>query len=722
MTRPLWHLAWLAMLALGFAAAPRPANATVRALFVGVDTYRWSTWKNVPQFDNLKGAVGDVRRIKIALEARYNWPLDKEIAGQCPSKNDVSTTLINECAGRDAIVAALRDLIARSSPGDTVLFYFAGHGSQVHNIDRTQKSGRNDTILPYDARDLTAGKPPNEILDVELNAWIENARNQGMNVVTIFDSCHSRTGTRAGRTGVLRIGRRVPEGVVVTTRPIDRIIPPRPGSSRGYRVHLAAALDQEQAAEVALQSSTPPAAPAVSDAVTAIGPRPGDTGKSDDERAGTFTSALVAAIERRQDTTFADLIADVQQNVRDETQHPQAEAQPSVALEATFEGRTPTAPVFTAKRDGSVITLGAGRIAVVTKDSTYGLFDDRKIALDNAATPLATAKVSAVDFDTATLALDATTTTLPDKPLFARELVHAYGVNRVPVTIALLDKNTALEAQLRAAVAPLQFASLASDSRLLIQNDVPPNASHLYMVERGQQLADLGNADPPLFASRLATVLKAMARVEDILALRDGSPEPALSLCVDDRPYNAITHVECPSQTGSASANTGFTKTRCTVKRPGQHHPTLKCPSRTKSANARGSWTMRVIKHVIPATSEVKLAVTNKADVARYVYVLMIENRQEVTLLTPEDAPLRDHRTQVVVFTVSNPGTKQFLVLASEKPIPAGLLEQDGARDAASCSGQLERLLCTAGSGGVRDPTIAHTEPWAAIISTVEFR
>jgi hypothetical protein len=699
MTHLARRLAWMVVLALAAIMVPQSANATVRALFVGVDDYEWS---EVNQFANLTGAVGDVRRIKQALMARYNWSLDTPADG-CRSQNDISITLTDKCAARDSIVAALKGLIARSHVGDTVLFYFAGHGSQLNNTDRTQKSGSNDTILPYDARDPTPGKPPNEIVDVELNAWIENARNQGVNVVTIFDSCHSKTATRDARTSMRWVERRVHEAMVVAksvgrgspmprnmvegTRAPDTIIPSRLGH-RGYRVHFAAALDHELAAEVALVPGSTPVDTSSSDPVSKIGGRPGDDSAGKGKSAGTFTTALVAAIQDRKDDTFADLIANVQLSINDQTQHPQAEAQPSAALDGTFEGRTPAAPVFRAKRDGAAITLAAGKIAVVTERSTYALFADRQRALDSTAAPLATAKVTRVDFETSSLAPDVPAASLPDA-LFARELVHDYGVNQVRVAISLLDKDAALEGKLAAAIAPLKFAVLASDSTLHLQNDLSPDANRIFVVEHGQTLADLGIVDDH-FAGRLATTLKAMARVQDILDLRAASAEPDLLLCIDDRLYTIEP---------------------------------LNCPVPTEAVNANGRPSLRSKQHVIPASNELRLTVKNNAGVPRYVYVLMIENRQDVTLLTPEDAPLREHHTQLVVFTVSNPGTKQFLVLASEKPIAAGLLEQDGARDAAGCSGplgRLEQLLCTAGSGSARDPAIPHVASWAAIVKSLE--
>ena len=69
-------------------------------------------------------------RIKAALRSGYGLDLDEGKAGECSSANAISITLTDGCATRRAILDALDDRIAASSAGDTLLFYFAGHGGQ----------------------------------------------------------------------------------------------------------------------------------------------------------------------------------------------------------------------------------------------------------------------------------------------------------------------------------------------------------------------------------------------------------------------------------------------------------------------------------------------------------------------------------------------------------------------------------------------------------------
>ena len=93
-----WPLA-VTMLA---ACLPAPAAAALRAVFVGVDKYLYSR-TNLPtaNFDDLRGAVGDVGRIKAALRTAYGLDLDDAAPGRCTG-NAVSITLLDGCATRAA--------------------------------------------------------------------------------------------------------------------------------------------------------------------------------------------------------------------------------------------------------------------------------------------------------------------------------------------------------------------------------------------------------------------------------------------------------------------------------------------------------------------------------------------------------------------------------------------------------------------------------------------
>ena len=144
-------------------ASVGPDTRRIHALIVGIDRYRHSDARQPGAvFSDLRGAVGDAQRFKQALAELYGVNVDVPTEGACDSSNDLTTTLTDDCATRARILKALEQRIETLSPGDTLLFYFAGHGSRYRDDEvRDQDTGYNGTIMPTDARnpDGSPGEP-----------------------------------------------------------------------------------------------------------------------------------------------------------------------------------------------------------------------------------------------------------------------------------------------------------------------------------------------------------------------------------------------------------------------------------------------------------------------------------------------------------------------------------------------------------------------------------
>jgi len=154
-----------------------------RALLVGIDQY-----KN-PAVPPTYGGKDDAESMhRLALSR--GW-----------FRSDEIRTLI----GPEATAANIKKefvswLINESAPGDQILFFYSGHGTQVvDEIDGDERDGdqRDEAIAPYDAFGKD-GRLFNVITDDEFNQWI--GKLSGRSVVLIFDSCHSGTVTRSVRS------------------------------------------------------------------------------------------------------------------------------------------------------------------------------------------------------------------------------------------------------------------------------------------------------------------------------------------------------------------------------------------------------------------------------------------------------------------------------------------------------------------------------------------
>lgn len=166
-----------------------PVQAEVRAVLVGVSDYR--------QLEaDLKGPVADVALMAEVLVARG-----------VAAAQIVTLTSGGAEPDRAGIMAALADLAARSVPGDTVLFYFSGHGGQAPDASGDEGGGWDEILLPSDAAGWkgSIGAVENAVLDDELQIWAQGLLSRGVQVVGVIDACHSDTGFRAaGGKGVAR--------------------------------------------------------------------------------------------------------------------------------------------------------------------------------------------------------------------------------------------------------------------------------------------------------------------------------------------------------------------------------------------------------------------------------------------------------------------------------------------------------------------------------------
>ncbi len=651
-------------LALALCSAAPASAGEIRALFVGIDRYLYSatpvrgsrTVTPTAGFQDLSGAVADTMRMREAMREIYKLAIDTPPdvqRGSCKTSNSVSITLTDICATRAEILTSFRRQVAASKPDDTLLFYFAGHGSQfLDTVIRDQKSGYNDTIMPTDARKPGA-LSDGDIMDRELRTEIDAATDKGVNVVTIFDSCNSGTATRD--PSAEGVPRKVPALKVQSVRPL--LAQNRSGPGGGYRVHLAAAADGEEAREVG---------------------RPGD------RKAGVFTTALVKTMKIMPNARFADLATEVRMRVEEAGhggQNPQAEG----ALNASIGGGTDYRPTLEAASAGDGVRLAAGRLSGVTLGSSYALFGSVTDALAMGGVPLASGKVVSVDDRSAMLTFAGRLAEPLPVRLVALETAHAFGGQ--PLLIRYQGLTPAGQAGLAAAITGLTYAKVGEPAQLLVTSGTVEGAAGLRLIGLdGIGDVDLGLAADPAFAARLRRALQKVARVQALLDLARVKPvgpvppQPDISFCISsDLDYDLE---QCPPVETSDG-------------------PTLTLNKAAKLA--------------VVNTSERPLFVYVFAIDSSYTVNLMLppSGAIDTTALAAGAAVQRSDTGPV------DAGRLQFLTLATEFPINAAALEQSGvgARDPAGCVSALERILCAAAIG-TRDPSVPRSGAWSALLTS----
>jgi hypothetical protein len=131
-----------------------------RALVIGINNYQD---KNIPA---LKTAVNDAREFAKLLQTRYGFKV---------------TLLLDRQATRQAIMEKMRDLAVNTSPDESVLIYYAGHGE----VDRVLNDG---WWVPADA---TGGNATTYVDNMFVQRVMKGMKAR--HVLLVSDSCYSGT-------------------------------------------------------------------------------------------------------------------------------------------------------------------------------------------------------------------------------------------------------------------------------------------------------------------------------------------------------------------------------------------------------------------------------------------------------------------------------------------------------------------------------------------------
>ncbi len=171
-------------------ACAGPLAAETRALLIGVGDYE--------HLDaDLRGPVNDVALMARTLMSRGVAPEHITVLTTAPEL--LPEGLTTGMPRREAILAGLAEAAEATGEGDTVFFYFSGHGSQAPDLDGDDQGGYDEILLPSDASGWkgTIGAVENAILDDELRAAAEAIMSDGAALVAVLDACHAATGFRA---------------------------------------------------------------------------------------------------------------------------------------------------------------------------------------------------------------------------------------------------------------------------------------------------------------------------------------------------------------------------------------------------------------------------------------------------------------------------------------------------------------------------------------------
>jgi hypothetical protein len=321
------------VLFLSICLLPLNANADKWALLVGINDY---IDQRIP---DLKGCESDIDLVKDILTTKYGFP-----------ETHVKQLKSRQATRENLIEAFSTWLIEKPSPGDVVLFYFSGHGTQIPDADGDEKDGEDEALCPADTGVDTQ---LNVLTDDELQVLLGQIPTQ--NVTVVFDSCHSGTATR----DLVFVGNLLQQPRVLQR---DLILAAKPPATRP--VQRESDFELENPNHVFISAC---------DAHELAMDAPWQTPDGGYFYAGALTKNLIDQLKAASaDMTYRDLIRKVSHGVRKKSdQTPQLEGNAEMPI--FFEQTPGESSIPIAGVEAGRVQLGAGAIHGVTKGSVYAI-------------------------------------------------------------------------------------------------------------------------------------------------------------------------------------------------------------------------------------------------------------------------------------------------------------------------------------------------------------
>jgi hypothetical protein len=210
------------------ATAGTSGGGALAALCIGIDAYG---------AQSLNGCVADSQSFADALRP---WGFAVQ-------------SLTNERATRQAITAAIDRVLTASNAGDVVVIQYAGHGTQLPDLNGDESDGLDEAWVPYDYNEGEF------VIDDDLGALFDRHRDRGIQLVVFTDCCHSGTSTRfMPPPGAPQ--RAVHSRYLAVPRDVVDLFKQKRGTAQtgarfgaadslGWEIHFAACQDQQSAYE-----------------------------------------------------------------------------------------------------------------------------------------------------------------------------------------------------------------------------------------------------------------------------------------------------------------------------------------------------------------------------------------------------------------------------------------------------------------------------------------
>lgn len=155
----------------GYSYQYSQCNGRRKALIIGIN---YIGTKN-----QLRGCINDANAMCKFLIDRFGYKKEDIVMLTDDQREMVKVPT------RANIIRACQWLVSEARPNDSLVFHFSGHGGTQKNLDGSEESGFDSTIVPVDFE--AAG----QIIDDQLHDLLVRPLPPGARLTAFFDSCHS---------------------------------------------------------------------------------------------------------------------------------------------------------------------------------------------------------------------------------------------------------------------------------------------------------------------------------------------------------------------------------------------------------------------------------------------------------------------------------------------------------------------------------------------------
>eukprot|EP00842_Homolaphlyctis_polyrhiza_P005993 jgi/Hompol1/6395/HPOL_000851-RA len=248
--------------------------------------------------NELEGCVNDTINMRRFLIDKYGFKQENIRIMREDSKNRFLIPT------RSNILANMRWLISGALPGDSLVFQFSGHGSQVADLDGDEDDGLDETICPVDF------EKNGMIVDDEMNRILVRDLPSGVRLTAVFAFTYMPNG-RIKRTDKFQTIGRMARG---TARGIIR------GSFRDILSSIWNGIKNLQLPTISLSQRVENRGSVHADVILFAGCKDSQTSsdaKVDGKSTGAMSYTLIKILRERSDITYAQLMTEIRHMLAD---------------------------------------------------------------------------------------------------------------------------------------------------------------------------------------------------------------------------------------------------------------------------------------------------------------------------------------------------------------------------------------------------------------------